>query len=108
MSTLHRRVRLNEGGRSRQPISLEAGARDRRDVGKELGLGAPVSLPAELTVAPWLDGAEVTGRFEAEVTQECGVTLDPFDSPVSGDIQVRLVPAGSPHAPAESGEIEFE
>jgi uncharacterized metal-binding protein YceD (DUF177 family) len=108
MSSLHRRLRLNELGRSRQPVSLEADADDRRDVAKELGLIALISLRAELTVGPWLDGAEVNGRFEAEVTQECGVTLDPFDSPVSGDIQVRLVPAGSPYAPAEAGEIELD
>jgi hypothetical protein len=43
------------------------------------------------------------------VEQVCGVSLEPFEQTLSGDVDVRLVPAGSPHAPAESvGEVVLE
>lgn len=65
-------------------------------------------LEATLQVRPWMDGAEITGRLRGTVTQECGVTLDPFDSEVETDIRLHVVPQGSPHAPAETGELELD
>ena len=64
---------------------------------------------ADVTVKPWLDGAELTGRFRATVEQVCGVSLDAFEQPLDGDIDIRVVPAGSPHASAsEGGEMELD
>jgi hypothetical protein len=41
--------------------------------------------------------------------QTCGITLDPFESALSGDFLVRAVPAGSPNAPTEeTAEVEFD
>jgi uncharacterized metal-binding protein YceD (DUF177 family) len=49
----------------------------------------------------------LSGRFDARVEQVCGVTLDPFEQDISGEIDVRLVPAGSPNAPADDA-VEAE
>jgi uncharacterized metal-binding protein YceD (DUF177 family) len=60
-------------------------------------------------VKPWLDGAEVTGHFDAVVEQVCGVSLDPFEQPLSGEVFVQAVPAGSPNAPSHHGdELELD
>jgi uncharacterized metal-binding protein YceD (DUF177 family) len=63
-----------------------------------------------LKLKVWLDGAEITGRFEGVVEQLCGITVETFEQPVFGDVEIRVVPAGSPHAPLESaaGEIELD
>ena len=41
------------------------------------------------------------------MTQICGVSLEPFSQPLEGDIDLRLLPPGSPNLPAgEEGEVE--
>ena len=88
---------------------LEPDAAERGKLAGDLCLESLPSLIAELTVRPWLDGAEVTGRFQAVVEQLCSVTLDPFEQTLSGEIAVQVVPKGSPNAPsgdAPEGEID--
>ena len=77
-------------------------------IARVIGVDALKSLTAEVTVTPWLDGAELRGRFEAEVTQTCGVTLEPLEQEVRGEFLVRLAPAGSPNLPSEDAEIDLE
>ena len=86
-------------GPTRRRLVADAGARER--VAKALDLLELPELEADVDVAPWLDGARLSGRWSARVVQTCGVTLDPFESALSGDFLVRAVPAGSPHAPTE-------
>ena len=100
-------LQLRELGRSAVRLKLEPDAGQRAKVAADLGLEGLPSLTAQVTVRPWRDGAEITGRFEAVVAQLCSVSLDPFEQPLSGEIEVRVVPAGSVNAPEEvSGEIE--
>jgi len=102
-------VRLHEIGRGALTVRLEPDAAERAKVAQDVGLESLPALSAELTVTPWMDGAEITGRFEAIVEQICAVSLDNFEHPLSGKIEVRVVPAGSPHAlAAAGGEIEFD
>ncbi|MFC3078214.1 YceD family protein [Phenylobacterium terrae] len=102
-------IRLSELARGPVTREIVADEAERKAIAKRLGLLSLPSLRARVTVRPWLDGAEVGGRFEAVVEQECGVTLDAFEQPVAGDIEVRVVPAGSPHAPsAEGPEMELD
>jgi uncharacterized metal-binding protein YceD (DUF177 family) len=75
---------------------------------KQLGLDALESLTAEVTVSPWLDGAELRGRFTAQVVQTCGVTLEPLEQTLSGDFHLRLLPLGSPNLPAEDAVVDPE
>ena len=103
-----RTVRLHELGRGPIKLRLEPDAEARAGIAKALGLVSLPSLAADLTVKPWLDGAEIAGRFKAIVEQACSVTLDPFEQPLQGEISVRVVPPGSPNAAAEvAHELEL-
>lgn len=99
-----RPVRLHELARGPVKLAIEADAAQRARIAAELGLESLPSLTAQVTVKPWLDGAEITGRFKAVVEQVCSVSLDNFEQPLEGEIEVRAVPAGSPNAQAEEGE----
>ncbi|THD80937.1 MAG: DUF177 domain-containing protein [Phenylobacterium sp.] len=100
-------LKLRELGRTALRFKLEPDADQRAKVAADLGLEALPSLTAQLTVRAWRDGAAITGRFDAVVAQLCSVSLEPFEQPLSGEIDVRVVPVGSVNAPEEvSGEIE--
>lgn len=103
-------VRLSEVARGAMRVRLEPDAKVRAEIAKDLGLESLPALSGDLLVKAWLDGAEIVGRFEGVVEQVCGITVEAFEQPVSGEIEVRVVPAGSPHAPIESvgGEIELD
>jgi uncharacterized metal-binding protein YceD (DUF177 family) len=102
-------LKLHEVGRGPVRLELAPDADERAAVAKRLGLKSLPQLTADVTAKPWLDGVELTGRFDAVVEQICGVTLDPFEQPISGDVFVRAVPAGSPHASTEEGgELELD
>jgi uncharacterized metal-binding protein YceD (DUF177 family) len=100
-------VRLSE---VRGPVQrrLSPEAPQLAAIARVIGVDALKGLTAEVTVEPWLDGAELRGRFEAEVTQTCGVTLEPLEQEVRGDFLVRLVPVGSQNLPSEDAEIDLE
>ena len=102
-------IKLHELARGPVRLTLEPDADERAAVAKQLGLKSLPAFTARLTVKPWLDGAEIVGRFEAVVEQVCGVSLDPFEQPLEGDMELRLVPSGSPHASSgEPGEVELD
>ena len=102
-------LKLHELARGPIRLRLEPDAAERAAIAKRLGLQGLPALSADVTAKPWLDGVEVTGRFQAVVEQICGVSLDPFEQPVEGEIEIRAVPAGSPHAgAAESHELELD
>ena len=98
-----------EIGAGRRRLRLAADETQRAAVAQLLDLPAVLSFEADLMLSPWLDGAEIAGRFDAVVTQECGVSLDLFDAAVSGDLAVRVVPVGSPNAPElQQGEVAVD
>jgi uncharacterized metal-binding protein YceD (DUF177 family) len=102
-------VLLHELGRGALTLTLEPDAAERAKVAKGLGLQSLPSLSARLTLKPWMDGVEITGRFEAVVEQICAVSLDAFEQPITGDIDLHAVPEGSPHAPqAAGGEVDYD
>lgn len=102
-------VSLRELGREGIEVRLEPDAAERARLAGALGLESLPALTADLSLRPWLDGAEITGRFQAVVEQICGVTLDPFEQTLSGEIAVQVVPHGSPNAPVEArGEADHE
>lgn len=104
-----RPVKLHEIGRGPVRLKLAPDEAERAAIAKRLGLRSLPALTADVTVKPWLDGVELSGRFQAVVEQVCGVSLDPFEQPLDGDIDVRAVPAGSPHAAsADGGELELD
>jgi uncharacterized metal-binding protein YceD (DUF177 family) len=102
-------IQLFELARGAKRVRLEPDAAERAKVAHDLGLESLPQLTADLAVRPWLDGAEIIGRFEAVVEQLCSVTLDPFEQPISGEIAVQVVPRGSPNAQPEEGhEAEYD
>ena len=98
-----RPVRLGELTPGPVTLSLTPGEADRAEIAQELGLVGLPALTARVKVSPWHDGAVLVGRFEATVTQVCGVSLEPFDDAVEGEFEIRLVPPGSPNLPDEEG-----
>lgn len=88
---------------------LEADVQARTRIARALDLPNVFALTARLCVRPWLDGAEITGAFHAEIEQICGVTLDPFPVELGGDLELQVLPAGSPNATGEeSEELELD
>lgn len=102
-------LKLHALARGPLTLSLTPDAAERAAIARQLGLESLSSLVATVTAKAWMDGLEVTGRFEVVVEQICGVTLDPFEQTVAGEIEVRAVPAGSPQAAsADGGELELD
>lgn len=102
-------VRLHELGRGTLLIQLEPNGPERLKIAKELGLASLPALSAALTLKPWMDGVEITGRFDAVVEQVCAVSLDNFEQSLNGEIEVRAVPAGSAQAPEPNGgEVDYD
>lgn len=102
-------VRLHELGRGTLSVQLEPDAADRARIAKDLGLVSLPALRATLTLKPWMDGVEISGRFDGVVEQICAVSLDNFEQPLTGEIEVRAVPAGSPQAPQPTGgEVDYD
>lgn len=102
-------VLLHELGRGALSLTLEPDADERARVARDLGLESLPVLKARLTLKPWMDGVEITGRFDAVVVQLCAVSLDAFEHPLVGEIELRAVPQGSPQAPdAAGGEVDYD
>ncbi len=103
-------VRLSELANGPVSVKLAPDAEIRAGVAKRLGLVSLPALEGQISVRPWLDGAELRGRFTATVEQVCSVSLDNFETDLSGEIDLKLVPHGSPNAPTESasGDVELD
>ncbi|QRG05464.1 DUF177 domain-containing protein [Xanthobacter dioxanivorans] len=92
-------------------LKLAPDARTCHALASYAGVLAVSDLAAQLHFDPErADGVHVTGRVTATVRQTCGVTLEPFDAPLSEEIDVHFVPAGSyvpkPPAPGEEDDGE--
>lgn len=101
-------VALHELARGPVELTLEPGEAERAAIGKRLGLKALKSLKAQVKLRPWLDGAEITGRIDAVVEQVCSLSLETFEQPLEGRIEVQVVPNGSPNAPDEESEADYD
>ena len=95
---------------ARSPVRrrLAPGPEARDRIASELGLDGLDELDAEVEAAPWLDGARLSGRFQAQVRQTCGITLEPLTSTLSGSFERKLLPADSPNAPEEPEEAVLD
>ena len=100
-------IRLGDLARGSVSVRLEPNAETLAKLAKELKLEALPALSGKLSVRPWLDGAEIIGRYSARVVQICGISLDPFEEELEGEIALQVVPPGSPHALIESEGSEI-
>ena len=96
---------LHELGRGASERRLIAEGPACSRIAKALDLVELKSLEANLRISPWLDGAQIEGRWSAVIVQTCGVSLEPFETALGGELTVRAVPSGSP---ALSSEPEHE
>lgn len=102
-------IRLGEILRIEQPLKLSPDEATRAAIAKSLDLVALPRFTAEVRLTQWLDGLELKGRWDADVTYRCGISLDAFDDSLEGDIAIRAVPATSPAAVQEDeGDAETE
>lgn len=101
-------IRLADLARGPLSVRLEPDEAQRKALARTMNLVSLPRLVADLKIRPWLDGAEISGRLTGVVEQVCGVTLDRFEQPLESEFELRMVPAGSPNAPSESGAGEIE
>jgi uncharacterized metal-binding protein YceD (DUF177 family) len=77
-------------------------------IAQALQLAELKGLSARVRLTPWHDGVELSGEWAAVVTQVCGVSLDPFETPLSGAFQVRCAPLGSELLTQPESELEID
>nr|WP_321983096.1 DUF177 domain-containing protein [uncultured Lichenicoccus sp.] len=87
---------------------IEASEVERRALAARLQIPAVISLHCRYRLSAPVGGViEAEGELRAEVTQECVVTLEPFEAVVLDRFRLRFVPAGTeddnvdPEAPDE-------
>jgi uncharacterized metal-binding protein YceD (DUF177 family) len=86
---------LAEAARGPVRRKLSADETSRARIAKVLGLDSLAALDADITVSSWLDGVQIHGTWRARVGQTCGVSLEPFETDLDGELQIRAVPEGS-------------
>ena len=86
-------TRLPQSG---MPVLVDADARQREALAAAHGLLSVERFHAELLVAPWKrNGVRVSGRVEADITQQCVVTLDPLRAKVEEAVEGLFLPEDS-------------
>lgn len=89
-------------------LELAPDAATRAALARHAGVLAVEDIKARLHFAPeGAQGVRVTGRLTGTVRQACGVTLEPFDSPLSEEIDVLFAPPGTA-LPADPEDEENE
>ena len=101
-------LRLSEVQRGPRTLRLAADEAARARIAELLELPALSRLEGEVTVTPWLDGADVRARWSADLQQTCSVTAEEFPSAPAGDFHVRAVPADSRAAPSPEAEVSVD
>ncbi len=82
-------------------------------IAKRMGIPAVASLECRFDMTREADGVSIAarGRLRAEVTRECVVSTEEFESTVDEEFDVRFVPAGAEHDdpdPNLPDEIPYE
>jgi uncharacterized metal-binding protein YceD (DUF177 family) len=81
-------------------VTVSATEAERSAIAAQDGLEGLAKLEASLHVAPWRGGGlAVTGEVHARITQICVVTLEPFDSELVEQIDVKFAPVTAAEAP---------
>jgi uncharacterized metal-binding protein YceD (DUF177 family) len=98
-------MRLPQKG---MPVTIEADEAQRAGLAAEHQLVSVENWKAELLVLSWKrNGVKVSGHVDADITQECVVTLEPLHAHISEEVSAIFFPEGSKlgregfHAPGE-------
>ena len=86
------------------PVVIEADEAQRQALAAVHGLLSVEGFRADLMVEPWKrHGVRVTGRVEADITQQCVVTLEPLEAHVEEEVEGLFLPEDS-----KLGRLGFE
>lgn len=86
-------TRLPRGG---LPVVVEADAEQREALAREHGLVSVETYRADVLVTAWKrHGVSVKGKVEADITQNCVVTLDPVEQHISEEVSGLYFPEDS-------------
>lgn len=100
------------GGKAPRRVELRAGPAECAALARRFSIPAVARLEARLLLVPATDGTtRLTGTLEAEVVQECVVTLEPVPQAVLAPLDLLLLPEGTPATddnPDSPDEIETE
>lgn len=78
------------------PVSIEANAAQREELAAQHELVSVERLEAQLLVAPWnRNGVRVSGHFQADITQQCVVTLELLHADLKDAVEGVFLPADS-------------
>jgi hypothetical protein len=78
------------------PVVIEADAAQRQALAAEHGLLSVEAYRADLLVTSWKrHGVKVSGRVEADITQECVVTLEPLAAHIDEEVEGLFLPDDS-------------
>ena len=86
-------VRVDSLPKEGKTVALEANEAERKALATFLKLPSIEALSASLTLKrSTRGGVRVTGAIHVELTQTCGVSLEPFAGAIDEDIDVRFAP----------------
>lgn len=86
------------------PVTIDANERQREALAAEHDLLSVEKFRAELMVTPWKrHGVKVSGRVEADIVQQCVVTLEPLKATIAEAVDGLFLPADS-----KLGRLGFE
>ncbi|TCT01549.1 YceD family protein [Aquabacter spiritensis] len=98
-------VRIADLPQTGTVFRLEPDAATRDRLARHIDVLAIHRLEAELSVRPVGEGARVTGGISADLQQMSVVSLEPFDTTIGEDVDVRFEPQADPEpTPDESAE----
>lgn len=102
-----RNVAVNKINEPGLVVDVVANEEERARIAAYLELLGVQSLAAKVNVVRWRKGVLVSGRFSADVTQACVVTLDPVEGHIEGDFERRFLP-DTPQAGAREVQVDPE
>ncbi|MEZ5839906.1 MAG: DUF177 domain-containing protein [Hyphomicrobiales bacterium] len=89
-------------------LNINAGPGERAALAADLGILSIEKLTASLAVTRWRrSGLKAVGSLDAEVTQACGVTLEPVPETLHEEIEARFLPEGEGGLPKPSPELDI-
>jgi uncharacterized metal-binding protein YceD (DUF177 family) len=89
-------IRVEAVPRDGQTVTIEANAAELRALAAFLKLPSIESLRATFALArSGRGGLRASGSVKGELTQVCGVSLEPFSATVDEEVDVRFLPNGA-------------
>lgn len=89
------------------PVVIEAGEAERAALAGRFGLGAVLSLRAEIALEQKPRAIRATGRLQAAIMQPCAISGEDFAVTIDEPVDLRFVPENQ-RPPTEDEEIELE